>query len=788
MAKSRPSVVRTLPLYLWVLLIQGASRLGLFSHRRRERLQRSADKRLNKLITKLEDVSDNSQSRNAPVTLGRVPVSLKTQKPAIRNAGPRFPFRILIVSEHAPTVAHAGGLRILDIIQTIKSQMPQAYVEVFTPAKKELYGPIDTLIQLADKVVIAPHHQFTLEEYLKHSGTTDPYFDVIDFQFPQPVELIQSYRKIGSRLIFTPMESHIRNEMIDLEATFDPKTGLTTPDALLEEEIINTVDQTICVSDMDCQAIQRVVDADVVAIETGISKIEFSDETAAMPAPPNSVLYVAYFGSPTNQEALKWYLNEVHPLVRKAVPDYTFTIVGRGDVSEILAEDTPGVNYIGEVDRIAPYIKGSTLGIAPALFGSGFRGKINQYAFFGVPTVASPLSADGLAYKHDTSILVAEAPADFANAIVELLRDPDGCRTMGENARRVAQDTYSWDAKWPQIAKTYLLPAAPAKLDTPSVHAIVPSYQHGEYIEERIRSIYAQEYSDIRVTVIDDKSTDGSHETIERLRDELGFDYIRNEKNSGSPFSAWEYAAQNTRENLIWICESDDAANPTLVPKLVKLLNAREETKIAYSGSLVVNEHGSRIGTTETYHQDAFDKHRWLASFHASGQTELEKFVRFGMVVPNMSSALIDTNVFRLAFSERIKSYRLAGDWLFLGQALRYGDIAFTPELLNRFRKHSQTSRHQTKDVRQIAEHASVRLTLSALVGASDEASLDAVKHDLWFLANAPDLQPDVLAEMESFDPASARKFAALLEVHLPSGTASRTLQKYLNQKAPIAA
>lgn len=786
MARSRPSVLKGLPLYLWVICIQGASKLGFLPRSRRERFERSAAKRLNRLITRLEDASDNAKSHNAPVaaTDGRHPA----KQLAPPDPSGTFPYKILIVSEHAPTVAHAGGLRILDMIQTIKAQMPQAYVEVFTPAKKDLYGPINTVIQLADKVVIAPNHVFTLDEYLEHSGTPDPYFDVIDFQFPQPPELISGYRKIGSRLIFTPMESHIRNEMIDHAETFDAKAGLQTPYAQLEEQIAHVVDQTVCVSEMDREAVASVVDADVVAIETGISKIEFSQDTEAMPAPPMSVLYVAYFGSPTNLEALKWYLSEVHPAVLKAVPDYTFTIVGRGDVSDVLPADMSGVNYIGEVDRIAPYIKGSAVGIAPALFGSGFRGKINQYAFFGVPTVASPLSATGLAYEHGASILVAEAPQDFAAAIVTLLKDPDSRASMGEMARQVTQKHYSWDAKWPQIAKTYALPATPIQLRTPTIHAVVPSFEHAPYLEERIRSIYAQEYPQIRVTVIDDASTDGSHDVISALQTELGFEYIRRTTNSGSPFSAWDHAARNTSEDLIWICESDDGANPTLVPKLVKLFNTNDATKIAYCGSRIVNEHGSRIGTTASYHQDAFHKRRWQSGFWANGLAELERYVRFGMVVPNMSSALIDTATFRKAFTPEIQNYRLAGDWLFLGQALQYGDIAFTPELLNRFRQHPQTSRHRTKEVRRIAEHVSVRLKLCAIVNASEDACLDAVKHDLWSLANAPDLQPDVLAELTRFDPDNSRTFAAILDAHLPAGTASPSLRKALEQMAPLAA
>ena len=50
---------------------------------------------------------------------------------------------------------------------------------------------------------------------------------------------------------------------------------------------------------------------------------------------------------------------------------------------------------VGEVDSLEPFIKNASIGIAPALSGSGFRGKINQYSINFIPTVASKLAAKG---------------------------------------------------------------------------------------------------------------------------------------------------------------------------------------------------------------------------------------------------------------------------------------------------------------------------------------------------------------------------------------------------------
>ncbi len=773
--------------FFWAMLILSASKIRLFSRRRRERFTRSALKRLTAIEVSLSHMRGDPSGEMESQTDKLPAYAYRSGKPChLKMGGLRPAYSILIICTHAPTTNHAGGLRILDMVQMIKKKVPNAYVEIFSSANPELYGSIDKAVQICDRFTIARNYDFSLDEYLRLSSVESPYFDVIDFQFPQSIEIIESYRAIGKKIIFTPMESQIRNEELEFSSTNNPKNELSTDLAREEAEIIRTVDQTITVSEMDRKSIATYVDAPVEAIETGISEIEFFGEIEAAEAHSKNVCYIAYFGSETNRNALKWYLDHVHPIILNAVPEYKFSIIGRGNVEDILRPMPRGVNYVGEVDRIGPYIKGAAVGIAPALSGSGFRGKINQYAFFSVPTVASPISAEGLAYTDGDSIFVAEQPEDFAKAIVQLLENVDCRDKMAQRAWSVAQQNYTWDSKWPAVARTYDLPEHTRLFADLSVHAVVPSYQHGAYIEERIRSIFAQEYSNIRVTVIDDNSSDTSDEIIQRLQKEFTFDYIRREKNSGSPFSAWEYAAENTTEDFIWICESDDAADPMFVAKLVKLLIAKRSAKIAYCASWIVDESGEKIGTTQGYHQAHFHPSRWGESFSAIGRHELAKYVRFGMAIPNMSSALIDREVFRTALTPQIRRYRLAGDWLFLGRALMNGDIVFTPELLNRFRQHENTSRAITKKVREIAEHASVRLTLCDLVDAVDCERMNAVRHELMELIHAPELVESVLGELKTLDPDSAEIFTHLLDAHGQDNIPSEALVKAMALKAPL--
>ena len=57
----------------------------------------------------------------------------------------------------------------------------------------------------------------------------------------------------------------------------------------------------------------------------------------------------------------------------------------------------------------------------------------------------------------------------------------------------------------------------------PLVSAIIPSYNHENYIEECVLSIVNQTYKNIELIVIDDGSTDRSREILERLQKQYGF-------------------------------------------------------------------------------------------------------------------------------------------------------------------------------------------------------------------------------------------------------------------------
>jgi glycosyltransferase involved in cell wall biosynthesis len=378
--------------------------------------------------------------------------------------------RILLVSFYCPTRGHAGGLRILDLYSMIKTNCPEVQIDLFTFHRPDVDWSLDDVNKIFDNVYLSTTENLSLKELKKISPNSAKTYDVVDLQFHQSAFYIDEYKTIAKKILFSPMESLSKTFIISLSNWIGSRGGISFKNLLREfkiavQEIIfcRKVDNVICVSNTDCRFINFFSGGRAIEIETGLSPLEFKDELSSdfLQTPSSErqkiIIYVAYFGSDTNRKALMWYLKLVHSLVVKKIPNYKLLVVGRGDLAEFSEYSGKNIDLIGEVPLLAPYIKSARLGIAPALGGAGFRGKVNQYAIFGIPSVISSIAVQGLAYQDGLSIMIADNPEEFADRCIQLLSNDRLNDSIGENARILCLDRYCWASAWAKVAEAYNL-------------------------------------------------------------------------------------------------------------------------------------------------------------------------------------------------------------------------------------------------------------------------------------------------------------------------------------------
>jgi glycosyltransferase involved in cell wall biosynthesis len=175
---------------------------------------------------------------------------------------------------------------------------------------------------------------------------------------------------------------------------------------------------------------------------------------------PGTILFLAsYKYRPVNVRAALWFYNEVFPLVKSSVPDACFVIAGYGPPEELLdlAAD-PNVRVTGFVDDLDRCHKEAAVFVAPILTGGGIIVKLLDALAAATPAVSTTFGNEGVGAVPGRDLMVADAPQEFAAAVVKLLLDHECAAALGKSGQRFVREHYGREAVM-------------AKLDT--VHAEV---------------------------------------------------------------------------------------------------------------------------------------------------------------------------------------------------------------------------------------------------------------------------------------------------------------------------
>ncbi|MBX9782833.1 MAG: glycosyltransferase [Chitinophagaceae bacterium] len=222
------------------------------------------------------------------------------------------------------------------------------------------------------------------------------------------------------------------------------------------------------------------------------------------------------------------------------------------------------------------------------------------------------------------------------------------------------------------------------------VTVIIPNYNHHRFLLKRLQTVQQQTVDGFECFVLDDNSTDDSRELIDGfVKSDVRFSCVFNTENSGSTFAQWNKGVRLAAGEYIWIAESDDAADPSLLEQLVARLDADPSIVLAYCQSNRMNEKGIVTGTWKTYTDD-LDQERFATDFVMEGKDYIHRFLIHKNTIPNASAVVFRKDIYEQvgAAPEHLKNN---GDWLTWLKMLCYGKVAFVAKPLNYFRYHEQS-------------------------------------------------------------------------------------------------
>ena len=112
----------------------------------------------------------------------------------------------------------------------------------------------------------------------------------------------------------------------------------------------------------------------------------------------------------------------------------------------------------------------------------------------------------------------------------------------------------------------------------PLISVMMPTYNNDKYIAQAIESIYAQNYSNIEIIVVDDGSTDNTKEIVKRYKD-IKYFYT---EHKGIPF-ARNIALENSKGEYIAFLDSDDYWLPNKLNTQMQYFKEHPDCEIVFT-------------------------------------------------------------------------------------------------------------------------------------------------------------------------------------------------------------
>jgi GT2 family glycosyltransferase/glycosyltransferase involved in cell wall biosynthesis len=363
--------------------------------------------------------------------------------------------RILVASPYLPfPLSHGGAVRMFNLMSRAAHDVSQILISFCD----ELATPPDELLAICAEIVLVRR---TGSHYRRSTGRPDTVEEFDSLSFHAAVrETVRKWQPALAQLEFTQMAQYARDcapaktLLIEHDITFDLQQQLydNAPNHELaiqlarwrsfETEAWRNVDAVVTMSDKDRAAVAM---PHAFALPNGVDTARFTPSPAA--PDPRRILFIGSFAHLPNLLAIEFFLREVWPLLDDLAPELHVIAGARHEYfldfykKQISASRMTLEGFVADV---RPAYERAAIVIAPLTASAGTNIKILEAMSMSKAIVSTPAGINGLDVEQ--SVMVADSPSAFAQAIRSLIEDPAARDALGATARQTALARYDWNA------------------------------------------------------------------------------------------------------------------------------------------------------------------------------------------------------------------------------------------------------------------------------------------------------------------------------------------------------
>ncbi|THB69415.1 MAG: TIGR03087 family PEP-CTERM/XrtA system glycosyltransferase [Gammaproteobacteria bacterium] len=220
-----------------------------------------------------------------------------------------------------------------------------------------------------------------------------------------------------------------------------------------EHRVADRADYSLFVSDTESQMFKQLLPSVAEKVHTFDNAVDYEFFTAStdIETPYSDdtprVVFTGAMDYWANVDAVKWFAEEVLPLVQQKIPVTQFYIVGSKPTAKVSAlQNIYGVTVTGRVEDVRPYIQYADLSVAPIRIARGVQNKVLEAMSMGNAVVATSQAMEGIKEAGLFDDLTIDEPQVYADKVVELLQNKDSANRWGEKGRDMVIKNYSWQA------------------------------------------------------------------------------------------------------------------------------------------------------------------------------------------------------------------------------------------------------------------------------------------------------------------------------------------------------
>jgi len=213
----------------------------------------------------------------------------------------------------------------------------------------------------------------------------------------------------------------------------------------IERRLCGRFDLNIMTSETDAERLRALAPAARTSVVPNGVDVEFFQPTFREAPVKGRIVFLGPTYMFPNRDAVRFFLDEMWPAVRKERSDASLTVIGKNAAGDKVAFDAyDGVSCLGYVPDVRPHFSEAECSIVPLRVGGGTRLKILDAWAMGKAIVSTSIGCEGLATVDGDNILIRDDPREFSRAVIDVLNDHELRRRLGGNGRRTAEEVYAW--------------------------------------------------------------------------------------------------------------------------------------------------------------------------------------------------------------------------------------------------------------------------------------------------------------------------------------------------------